>query len=114
MASPRPRHETHPGFVTAHAEMGSATSRNPPGRRHNVRLSAPGRSMIVAGGISETAAHRLAEALNDFLTDVGYGPPEPVICAQCDTAILCSGRGRPPLYCSPACRQQAYRDRQRG
>jgi hypothetical protein len=33
--------QTGSGFITAWAEMGSATSRNPPGRRHLVRLSAP-------------------------------------------------------------------------
>jgi hypothetical protein len=34
-------------------------------------------------------------------------------CYSCATPIEWKGIGRPPLYCSPACRQQAYRDRQR-
>ena len=73
------RYESRSGSVTfrAWAEMGSATSRNAPGRRHNVRLSAPGRSMIVAGGLSETAARRVAETLTEFLN----GPaPQPQSC----------------------------------
>jgi hypothetical protein len=54
--------------------MGSATSRNPPGHRHIVRLCGPGESMIVAGGLSETAANRVAEAINEFLGHV-LAPP---------------------------------------
>jgi hypothetical protein len=95
--------------------MGSATSRNGPGRRHNVRLSASGgASMIVAGSISETAASRLAEALNDFLAAALGGPRSiPSRCQRCAAEIRSAGQGRLPSYCSPACRQQAYRDRRR-
>ncbi len=115
MTSPTGRDETDPGFITAIAEIGSAVSRNPPGRRHLVRLFAPGHSVIVAGGLSEPGAQRVAEAINDFLAEVGYPPPpEPAACPQCATALPRSGQGRPALYCSPACRQQAYRDRRRG
>jgi hypothetical protein len=53
--------------------MGSATSRNPPGHRHIVRLCGPGESVIVAGGLSETGANRVAEAINEFLGHV-FGP----------------------------------------
>jgi tRNA(Ile2) C34 agmatinyltransferase TiaS len=103
------------GFIIAAADMGSAVSRNAAGRRHIVRLSAPGHSVIVAGGLSETAARRLAEAINDFVNDaLGGQAPEPPTCPQCASEIHSAGRGRPPRYCSPACRQQAYRDRQRG
>lgn len=47
-------------IVTAWPEMGSATSRNRPGRRHNVRLSGPTRSVIVlvsrvAGSVNKWA-----------------------------------------------------------
>lgn len=115
MTSPIGGDETGTGFITAIAEMGSSTSRNPPGRRHLVRLSAPGHSVIVAGGLSPTGAQRVAEALNNFLAEVLYQPPpEPAACPQCATALPPAGRGRPALYCSPACRQQAYRDRRRG
>jgi tRNA(Ile2) C34 agmatinyltransferase TiaS len=115
MSSPARRDGTGPGSITARAEIGSAVSRNAPGRRHLVRLCASGHSVIVAGGLSQTAARRVAEAINDFLTDVADGPPpEPTTCPQCATAVQWSGQGRPALYCSPACRQQAYRDRQRG
>ena len=48
--------ETGPGFVTAWAEMGSATSRNPGGRVYDVRLSSPHRSVIVAGGLPAAGA----------------------------------------------------------
>jgi DNA-binding MarR family transcriptional regulator len=34
-------------------------------------------------------------------------------CRVCETPIADSGLGRPPRYCSPACRQRAYRARQR-
>jgi tRNA(Ile2) C34 agmatinyltransferase TiaS len=106
------RDETTPPFITANAEMGSATSRNPPGRRHNVRLSAPTDSIIVAGGLSERAALRMAEAINDFVAKaLDDHAPEPPTCPRCATAVHWGGRGRPPAYCSPACRQQAYRDR---
>jgi hypothetical protein len=95
--------------------MGSATSRNGPGRRHNVRLSAlGGASLIVAGGISETAAGRLAEALNDFLAAaLGPTPPVPLRCQHCGAVIRPAGQGRPPSYCSPTCRQHAYQTRRR-
>jgi hypothetical protein len=114
MPSSRGRDETLPVFITANAEMGSATSRNRPGSRHNVRLSAAAHSMIVAGGLSERAARRLAEAINDLVTKaLNDQAPEPPTCPQCATAVHWGGQGRPPLYCSPACRQQAYRDRLR-
>jgi hypothetical protein len=113
MASPTRRYGTGLTSVTARAEMGSATSRNPPGRRHIVRLSGPGRYVIVAGGLSETAAQHLAESINEFFNDILGRPATSTACRQCATAISWPGSGRPPLYCSPACRQQAYRDRQR-
>lgn len=56
--------------------MGSATSRNPPGHRHIVRLCGPGESVIVAAGLSETGANRVAEAINEFLGRV-FGRPTP-------------------------------------
>jgi len=94
--------------------MGSSVSRNPPGRRHIVRLSASGASVIVAGGLSQTDACRVAEAINDFLTHLEHRPvPEPTACPQCAIPLQWSGQGRPPRYCSPACRQQAYRHRPR-
>jgi hypothetical protein len=69
-----PRYRTGPAFITARAEMGSATSRNPPGHRYIVRLCGPGESVIVAGGLSETGANRVAEAINEFLGHV-FGRP---------------------------------------
>jgi hypothetical protein len=114
MPSTRGRDQTFPVFITANAEMGSATSRNPPGRRHNVRLSGPADSMIVAGGLSERAARRLAEAINDLVAKARNDhAPEPPSCPQCAPAIHWGGQGRPPVYCSPGCRQRAYRDRLR-
>ena len=73
----------------------------------------PGRYVIVAGGLSETAAQHLAESINEFFNDILGRPATSTACRQCATAISWPGSGRPPLYCSPACRQQAYRDRQR-
>ena len=114
MPSTRGRDETVPVLLTANAEMGSATSRNRPGCRHNVRLSCPASSMIVAGGLSERAAWRLAEAINDLVaTALGDRAPQPPSCPQCATELPRGGQGRPAIYCSPSCRQQAYRDRLR-
>ncbi len=61
-------------FITARAEMGSATSWDLPGHRHIVRLCGPAESVIVAGGLSETGANRVAEAINEFLGHV-FGRP---------------------------------------
>jgi tRNA(Ile2) C34 agmatinyltransferase TiaS len=113
MSTHSPRYETEVPFISAWAEMGSASSRNRPGRRHLVRLSGPGHSVIVATGLSETTADRQAQVINQFLAQVLYDrtPSQPTTCPQCATTIHWSGQGRPPRYCSPACRQQAYRDR---
>jgi hypothetical protein len=54
--------------------MGSATSWDRPGHRHLVRLCGPGESVVVAGGLSETGANRVAEAINEFLGHV-FGHP---------------------------------------
>jgi len=106
--------ETGAGFVTAWAEMGSASSRNPVGRRHNVRLSSPTRSVIVVAGISDAAARHAAEAINELLGEALGGPSlEPAVCAQCSTPLHSGSQGRPAIYCSQACRQQAYRNRNR-
>jgi hypothetical protein len=106
--------ETGPGFVTAWAEMGSATSRNPGGRVYNVRLSSPHRSVIVAGGLPAAGAHRVAEAINELLGEaLGRPQLEPLACRSCTAPLVWAGQGRPPIYCSPSCRQQAYRSRRR-
>ena len=55
--------------LSAWAELGSAVSRNEPGRRHVVRLSGPRYSLVVAGQLSKIAAEHLAEAINDLLAD---------------------------------------------
>ena len=76
------------GSITAWAEMGSAVSRNPAGRRHLVRLAGPGRSVIVAGGLSESGAHRVAEVINEFLAEILHaGLLEPATCARCAMAM---------------------------
>jgi len=66
--------------LVAWGELGSAVSRNRPGARHVVRLSGPTRSLIVAGGLSETAAGHLAEAINSLIADsvlpTSQGEPE--------------------------------------
>jgi hypothetical protein len=107
------RYETELPFITAWGEIGSASSRNPPGRRHNLRLSGPRQSVIVVAGLSEPAARRGAELINEFLAEVLYlrTSPQPTTCLHCGMTIRPSGRGRLPRYCSPACRQHAYRDR---
>lgn len=105
---------TGPSFVTAWAEMGSATSCNPGGRVYNVRLAGPHRSVIVAGGLGEGAARRVAETINELLGEAfGPVPPESLSCRVCQASLRWAGQGRRPLYCSPACRQQAYRHRRR-
>ncbi|MEV5977755.1 MerR family transcriptional regulator [Streptomyces sp. NPDC052114] len=45
------------------------------------------------------------------------GPPcdeRPAFCPGCRGTVTRSSRGRPRTYCSPACRQRAYRARRRG
>ena len=64
------RYRTGPAFITARAEIGSATSWDRPGHRYIVRLCGPGESVVVAGGLSETAANRVAEAINEFFAHV--------------------------------------------
>jgi len=106
--------ETGSGFVTAWAEMGSATSRNPGGRVYNVRLASPYRSVIVAGGLPEAGARRVAQAITELLGEVLAGPrSEPRLCAICEVPLVWVGQGRPPTYCGSSCRQQAYRHRRR-
>jgi hypothetical protein len=106
--------ETGVGFVTAWVEMGSATSRNPGGRVYNVKLASPHRSVIVAGGLGEAGARRVAEAINELLDeDRARRQPEPRFCGACQAPLGWAGRGRRPRYCSRSCRQQAYRRRQR-
>jgi hypothetical protein len=106
--------ETGSGFVTAWAELGSATSRNPGGRIYNVRLSSPHRSVIVAGGLPEFGARRVAEAINNLLGEaLGRLQPEPLSCLACQAPLIWAGQGRRPSYCSGSCRQQAYRRRRR-
>jgi hypothetical protein len=106
--------ETGSGLVTAWAEMGSATSRNPGGRVYNVKLASPHRSVIVAGGLPQAAAHRVAEAINELLGEaMGRPQSEPLFCLACQAPLIWSGQGRHPIYCSPSCRQQAYRRRRR-
>jgi tRNA(Ile2) C34 agmatinyltransferase TiaS len=70
--------------------MGSATSWNLPGRRHIVRLCGPGESVIVAGGLNEAAANRVAEAINAFFGQVLNRPPT-ATCDQCPRAMASSG-----------------------
>jgi hypothetical protein len=113
--SPLRRDGNGPASVMAIAEMSPTVFRNPPGSRHVVRLSAAGRSVIVAGGLSKTVARRVAVAINDLLSDVLETPaPKLTACPQCAADVPLSGHGRPAIYCSSACRQRAYRDRQRG
>ena len=116
MTWPARRYETRPLFITAMADMGSAASRNRPGRRHIVRLSAGDHRMVIAAGLSETAAQRMTEIINRFMAEVfdtDHPTTEPPACAQCATPLRRAEQGRPSLYCSPACRQRAYRDRER-
>jgi hypothetical protein len=105
--------ETGVGFVTAWAEMGSATSRNPGGRVYNVKLASPHRSVIVAGGLREAGARRVAEAINELLGEARGRQPEPLFCGACQAPLVWAGQGRRPRYCSRSWRQQAYRRRQR-
>ena len=104
--------ETGSGFVTAWAEMGSATSRNPGGRVYNVRLASPHRSVIVAGGLREAGARRVAEAINELLDEArGRLASAPLSCLACQAPLVWAGQGRRPRYCSPSCRQHDYRRR---
>lgn len=56
--------------ITVEVDMGSASSRGrPPDRAWLVRIRRADRSVIVAIGLRRRAADRLAEQLNELLTD---------------------------------------------
>ncbi len=40
-------------------------------------------------------------------------PPDGVTCGLCGVPLNLAGQGRPPLWCSPNCRQAAHRERRR-
>lgn len=40
-------------------------------------------------------------------------PPDGVTCGLCGAPLNLAGKGRPPLWCSPNCRQGAHRERRR-
>lgn len=65
--------------------------------------------VLTRDDLSEWARERLivaSEAMRDVLSALN-GPS----CKQCGTEVEMSATGRPRDYCSPACRQAAYRDR---
>jgi hypothetical protein len=95
--------------ILVSAEMGSATSRSRPGRRHIVRLRRGARSVIVASSLGEVAATRLAEQITELFADPS---PQPLSCESCTAPLAPASTGRPPRFCSAACRQAAYRSRQ--
>ncbi|MFI1678453.1 MerR family transcriptional regulator [Streptomyces sp. NPDC020607] len=45
--------------------------------------------------------------------DRAEGDENPGSCPVCQGPVALPSRGRPPTYCSPACRQRAYRSRRR-
>jgi len=69
--------------------------------------------VIVAGGLPEAGARRVAEAINELLGEALDPQSEPLCCVACQAPLVWSGQGRRPIYCSPSCRQQAYRRRRR-
>ncbi|MEW2387071.1 MerR family transcriptional regulator [Streptomyces venezuelae] len=59
-------------------------------------------------------AARAAHASRDEKTaDRPEGDERPGLCPSCRGPVAPPSRGRPPTYCSPACRQRAYRARRR-
>lgn len=60
----------HPGKVMAEVDQGSTTSRGRPAeRRFLVRLRRDNQRVIVAWGLSQPAAQRLAEAITNLLSN---------------------------------------------
>jgi AcrR family transcriptional regulator len=55
----------------------------------------------------------LQPAGSDTAEPAGSDTAAPPVCAVCGTAVPSPARGRPRRYCSPACRQRAYRTRAR-
>ncbi|MGQ4511839.1 TetR/AcrR family transcriptional regulator C-terminal domain-containing protein [Streptomyces sp. DW26H14] len=80
-----------------------------------------------AGGLPDAPRDKKGGARSgpgDFRNGTGPGDPQdpdaargtvpaPPACAVCGTAVPVPARGRPRRYCSPACRQRAYRRRNR-
>ena len=70
--------------------------------------------MIVAGGLPEAGARRVAEAINELLGEaLGARTRAARLPGSAQAPLVWAGHGRRPLYCSPSCRQQAYRHRRR-
>jgi hypothetical protein len=61
--------------VTVEVDHGSASSRGqPPGRPWLIRLRCADRSVVVAVGLSQTAADHLAEHITDVISPTTLGP----------------------------------------
>lgn len=64
---------------------------------------------LASDDLADWARERLraAELALSEVLDAVQGPE----CRRCGAAVAAAGTGRPAAYCSPACRQAAYRER---
>lgn len=93
-------------LLTATVELGSSRSGNKP---WTVHVKRDDRKPVIIAPLAPHAAIKLAEQLNELFDD----RPELLrSCAVCDKPIEQPATGRPRFYCSAACSQAAYRDRQ--
>ncbi|MFD6433784.1 MerR family transcriptional regulator [Streptomyces venezuelae] len=60
-----------------------------------------------------TAARTAHDRRDEKTVDHPEGDEKPGLCPSCEGPVAPPSRGRPPTYCSPACRQRAYRARRR-
>lgn len=70
-----------------------------------------GRQVAIPHGMTEDQWNEVV-AVADRLWRLIVDDPAPPACMTCATALVQPATGRPRRYCSAACRQADYRDRQ--
>lgn len=106
-------------FLTALYELGGSSTlpgrwnltltKTTPDPKHRGPEHATTERIVLSTGLTKDQAEKLADQLNDFLTD---RPTTFDTCEICDSPISQPTTGRPRKYCSAACSQIAYRHRQ--
>lgn len=104
---------------TDYSERRSETFRNPPKRicERCGTLITKGRSVRWCSGTCRNADYderrRASRTPSEPRQPIQIRPPDGVTCGLCGAPLNPAGRGRPPRWCSPNCRQGAHRQRRR-